>query len=166
TFTGGMFVAAGDVNSDGIADIITGTDVGGGPRVQVFDGKTRLAIRNYFAYESSFRGGVRVAAGDVNGDGMTDIITTPAEGGGPRVTAFDGRDLSVLSNFFAFDPTDRAGVYVAAGDFTGDDVAEIVVGQGATTNPLVRIFTASGVQLASAPAFPPDEFGNDFKSEV
>jgi uncharacterized protein (DUF2141 family) len=166
SFTGGMFVAAGDVNGDGIADIITGTDVGGGPRVQIFDGKTREVIHNYFAYESTFRGGVRVAAGDVNGDGFVDIITTPAEGGGPRVTVFDGRDLTVLSNFFAFDPDDRAGVYVAAGDFTGNNLADILVGQGATINPLVRLYTASGDLISSAPAFPPDEFGNEFKSEV
>lgn len=166
SFTGGMFVSTGDVNGDGIADIITGTDIGGGPRVQVFDGKTQASILNFFAYESSFRGGVRVAGGDINGDKQVDIITTPAEGGGPRVTAFDPRNLAVLANFYAFDPNDRAGVYVAAGDFNNDNVDEILVGQGATQNPQVRLFTSAGVLLASNNPFPPDEFGNAFQSEV
>ena len=166
SFTGGMYVALGDLNADGVPDIITGTDVGGGPRVQVFDGKTHQTIQNYFAYESSFRGGVRVAAGDLTGSGTIDIVTTPAQGGGPRVTAFDGQTLAVVANFFAFDPTDRSGVFVATGDMFGTGSADIVVGQGASASPLVGIYDAAGNQLALNQAFPPDEFGNAFHSDV
>ena len=51
-----------DVNGDDFADIITGTGVGGGSRVEVFDGKTGDQIMNFFAFGPSVRTGVRVGA--------------------------------------------------------------------------------------------------------
>src|SRR5262249_19647861 len=62
TFTGGVWVAAGDINADGKADVIVGADAGGGPEVRVFDGATGTLIRDFFAYGINFTGGVRVAA--------------------------------------------------------------------------------------------------------
>ena len=89
-FTGGIYVAAGDVNGDGYADVITGAGEGGGPHVVVFDGRTGAVLRGFYAYPAAFSGGVRVAAGDVTGDGRADIITAPGPGGGGVVHIFDG----------------------------------------------------------------------------
>src|SRR5262249_59785610 len=87
-FTGGVFVAAGDVNGDGRADIITGAGASGGPHVKVFSGADLSLLHSFMAYDPAFRGGVRVAAGDVTGDGRADIITGAGAGGGPHVHAF------------------------------------------------------------------------------
>jgi hypothetical protein len=58
-------------------------------------------------------GGVNVASGDVNDDGVTDIKTGPGAGGGPNVSVFDGAHLpGLLNNFMAFDPGFLGGVYV------------------------------------------------------
>jgi hypothetical protein len=145
SFTGGLYVAAGDVNDDGKADIITGTGDGGGPRVKVLDGATlgRTVLKDYFAYEDSFRGGVIVAAGDLDGDHKADVITGTGVGGGPRVIAFSGADDHVLRNFFAYEDAFRGGVLVAAGDIDGDGKADIITGTGPGGGP--RVTAVSGL---------------------
>jgi hypothetical protein len=58
-------VAAGFINGDNKADVITGAGPGGGPHVRVFDGPTGTPIRSFFPYDSRFTGGVFVAASTV-----------------------------------------------------------------------------------------------------
>ncbi|HEY3788430.1 MAG TPA: VCBS repeat-containing protein, partial [Urbifossiella sp.] len=85
---------------------------------------------NFYAFESSFRGGAYVATGDINGDGYDDIITGAGLTGGPHVRVFSGKDGSILADFFAYDPNFRGGVTVAVGDVTGDGVLDIITGPG------------------------------------
>src|SRR5207245_3539144 len=110
--TGGLYVAAGDVNGDGFADIICGADAGGGPNVSVFSGKDGSRLLSFFPYDPAFTGGVRVAAGDTNGDGKAEIITGAGAGGGPNVTVyqFAQGQAQLLQSYFAYDPLFSAGV--------------------------------------------------------
>jgi hypothetical protein len=121
--------------------IATGADAGGGPHVRVFEAGTSLLAYNFFPYEPSFTGGVRVAVGDLNGDGIDDIATIPGDGGAPRVRVFSGKDGSPMVDTFAFDPAFRGGGYVAIGDFTGDGVPDLIVTAGFGGGPRVQVFT-------------------------
>jgi hypothetical protein len=141
TFTGGIYVALGDVNHDGFADIITGADAGGGPHVQVFSGRDGHAIYSFFAYDSTFTGGVRVAAGDINNDGFADMIVAAGPGGGPHVQVFSGLDRSVLRSFFAYGPNFHGGIYVSVGDINHDGQLDIITGAGAGGGPHVQVFS-------------------------
>jgi hypothetical protein len=150
SFSGGVFVAVGDVSGDDVGDILVGADAGGVPQVKVFDGATGTEIRSFLAYDAGFAGGVRVAAGDVNGDDVADIVTGAGPGGGPHVKVFDGATGAEIRSFFAFDPGFPGGVYVAAGDIGGDGVSDLVVGADAGGAPQVKVFDGiSGIALRS-----------------
>ena len=140
-FAGGIFVAAGDVDGDGFDDIVVSAGPGGGPQVKVFDGATGAETRSFFAYAEAQRGGATVAVGDVNDDGMADIITGAGAGGAPHVKVFDGGTGAEMRSFFAYGSDLRGGVFVAAGDVDADGALDLVTGAG-TGGAHVRTFDA------------------------
>jgi hypothetical protein len=79
--------------------LVTGTGAGISPSVRVIDASG--TDTTFMAYDPLFPGGVRVALGDVNGDGVLDIITGAGPGGGPHVRIWNGTDLTELGGFFA-----------------------------------------------------------------
>lgn len=149
---GGVRVAAGDVNGDGIPDIVTGSGPGGGPVVRVFDGTTNSQANSFFAFDAAFTGGITVAAGDLDGDGRADIIA--GAGVGSQVKAFSGANGSLLRSFFAYGAF-QGGVNVAAGDLDGDGRADVITGAGAGGAPHVKAFSGqTGLEIRSFFAFP------------
>ncbi len=148
-FLGGAFVAAGDVNGDGFDDVVVGAGPGGGPHVRVFDGRLLMTTQrvvellNFMAYADSFRGGVNVATGDVNGDGRSDLIVGAGPGGGPHVRVIDALSRTDLQSFLAYDPNFRGGVNVAAGDLNGDGLDEVVLGPGIGGSAHIRVVEIS-----------------------
>ena len=117
-------MAAADVNGDGMADIITGAGPSGGPHVRAFSlaGGGVTEVASFYAYDPSFTGGVFVAGGDVNGDGIAEIITGTTRAGGPvRVFTIGGPGrVAELASFFAYIPAFQGPVRVAAADVNGD----------------------------------------------
>ncbi len=139
-FTGGVYVAVGDVTGDGTPDIVTGPEQPGGPDVRVFDGKTGNLVQEFYAYVPAFQGGVRVAVGDVAGDTRAEIITGPGPGGGPDVRVFAPGTSALVGEVMAYDPGFAGGVYVATGDTNGDGKAEVLTGPGSGMGPTVHIY--------------------------
>lgn len=133
--------------------IAVGPDAGSAPVVQVIDATTHTEKFTLTPYESKFRGGVRVAVGDVNGDGMPDVITAPGSGRAPLIKVFDGNTglqlPGLIGSFLGFDRTFLGGVFVAAGDVNGDGRDEIIASQGAI-QPKVRVLDGTtGATLQS-----------------
>ena len=145
--------------------VATGPGPGHPPVVSVtVKGQNGDDTISFMAYQKNFLGGVRVAVGDVNGDGFDDVITGSGAGALGHVKVFDGRRLgrtnALLMSFDAYQGSFRGGVFVAAGDITGDGRADIIVAPDAGGQPLVRAFDGkSGAIIASFLAYPPTYTG-------
>ncbi len=150
SYNGGVHVAAGDVDGDGRDEIVTGTNVGAGPHTRVFrdDGSS---VAEWNSYIGTFLGGVRVATGDVDGDGNDEVVTAPGPGGGPHVRVFDvvvdpvdGIVVTGSMGFHAYDPSFLGGVAVATVLDPAVDRDLVVTGPGRGGGPHLRFLTRDG----------------------
>ncbi|MEK6237293.1 MAG: hypothetical protein N2C14_21490 [Planctomycetales bacterium] len=128
---------------------VTAVDSGSGSYVRVFDAADN-GIRFTLTPYGGFTGGVRVAVGDVNGDGQQDVITGSGSGAGSGVVAdvrvFSGVDGSLLRRIAPFDGF-RGGVFVASGDVNNDGRDDIIVSADAGAGPHVKVFSGADDSL-------------------
>lgn len=173
SFTGGVFVAAGDLNNDGIDELAVGMDKGSTSRVKIFSDTDRDGLVSdnlqdgFFPFTSGFPGGARVAFGNTNNTGGEELIVGAGPGGGPQVNVYtDVNGDRVVSNeplveaFFAYAPSFTGGVYVAGGtiDSAGNSGAEIITGKGAGGGSRVIIFSDTNSNGTVSDNAPFDQF--------
>ena len=100
-FTGGVFVAGADLHPAPGAEIVTGAGAGGGPHVRVFSA-TAGDVGGFFAFAPGFTGGVRPAAGALEGGPGPEIVVAPGPGGGPHVRGFNAAGAPTATSFMAY----------------------------------------------------------------
>jgi len=163
-FSGQVNVASGDVNGDGVPDIITaeGAGTGGQSEVRIFDGASArqgkvVLLADFFPYSNAagasqtpgFAGGVNVAAADFNGDGFAELITSPGPGGQGHVKVFNFHDPAT-GQFLGSNPILETS-FVAYPGFNGNvSVAALSQAGGA---PLLITASGAGATQADIRAF-------------
>jgi hypothetical protein len=137
--TNGIDVAAGDVDGDGFDEIIVGMGEGGRPKVAIleYDG-TRTEV--FRAFGKKYKGGVNVAAGDVDGDGLAEIIVGSGGGrtGAVRVFGQHGRRKDI--SFIPFGGDFTGGVDVSSTDWELDGTDEVMVSQASDGEAWVKTY--------------------------
>ncbi|MFA6197554.1 MAG: L,D-transpeptidase family protein [Patescibacteria group bacterium] len=201
SYTGGVEVAAGDLNGDGTAEIIAGTGAGGGPQVKIFNASGQdMFTPGFFAFDKNYHGGIHVAACDFDGNGTSEIVVGSGNDSDPHVRVFDrfgtaqaldfrpfsnqdrggvsvsclnadgGRteelitaihfygvahvkvyrgnsERTIIGDFIAFPESYRGGINVAGGDLDGDGLDEVIVSASQNGGPQVLAFEAYGKPL-------------------
>lgn len=153
--TGGRFVAVGNVDGVGAGEILSGTGSGETPQLRIFTGGGADSGLRYFAYERSFRGGLRLASCDVDNDGVAEIVTAPGPGRAStiRVLRLSGGVVGEVVAFDAFESGFTGGAYVACADLDADGSAEVVVGSGPGRPGEVKVYTVGAGTVAPRAVF-------------
>lgn len=148
-FRGGLTLSTGDLNADGIFDVVVGVASGNSPHVVAFDGGDWSVLTSYFAFAPGFSGGLNLAAGDVNADGFADVAAGAARGWS-TVNIFSPKTGQQLANFYAGNnPQIKSGVQIALHDTLGLAVKDqLLASVGGTLNNFT-LGTGDAVVLAS-----------------
>lgn len=118
-FRGGVQIAVGDVNGDGYADIIAGSGPGMSATVNIYSGNGFGLLKSFQPFGADFKDGIFVAAGDVNGDGIPDVVVSAGAGWLPLVDVFSGKTVLGPGNplpeytLMPFAQSTRTGVAIA-----------------------------------------------------
>jgi len=167
-FTRGVHVATGDVNNDGVFDVVVAPVSGVAP-IKVFSGIDGSPLRSFLAFSDnfnadlnpSFAGGFSLAVGHVDADGYADIIVAPSSGAGPFVRVFSGKTGAVLRTFSVLgNEAFKGGINIAAGDADGDGRVELFATPASAAGPFVRVYNPlTGSFISSFWALPEEATG-------
>lgn len=125
--------------------------------IKVYDGNGDKLIATVTPFPG-FEGTPSVTIGDLNDDGVYDLLVGAGTGHAPEVVAYSGKAVdgkgpfeTELARFEAFDSSAQGGVSVAAAQIDGSSADSIVVGSGPGILSEVKVYHAKLPAPGTAP---------------
>lgn len=160
--TNGVNVATGDLTGDHQVNIVAGSGIGSAPLINMYTAAGTL-VASFDPYPTENDSGVTLAVGDLNGDGVDELLTMPAASAAQvRVWEYHAATNSFdqLAQAFAFDRTNLSGFTMAAGDVNNDGRAEVVVAPRASGKRVVALSMSDQNVLQELQQFTPTSFSS------
>ncbi len=140
-----------DLGGDGTSELLIGSPPGFVGEVYLIrlDGSI---INSWEAYNKNFRGGVNVTAGDLDEDGVPEIVTAPASRGGPHIRIFDGYgNPKINPGFFAAEASYTDGVSIDIKRIEDGKPPSITAITNTSPNAIFKAFDSGGSVVKSYP---------------
>jgi subtilisin family serine protease len=123
----------------------------GNSLIRTFEASGKL-LGQFSAFDRNFKGGTRVATGDIDGDREQELVVVPAGQGGPQVKIFNKKG-HLKRSFMALDGKTKSGLSVLVDDVNGDNKQEIIIASAGNYAPVVQIFSGSGKKIKEFRAY-------------
>ncbi|MGE0273183.1 MAG: multicopper oxidase domain-containing protein [Alphaproteobacteria bacterium] len=174
-YEGNVSVVMGDVNGDGVHDLVVGAGKGQAPVVAAFSGKDgfKKELVRFQAFPDDMKGGINVAAAQIDGTSADNIIVASGPGSASMVKVYGtalpsetGKAPPVFSGFKPYGD-DKSGVTLTTGfvDF-GTGRYSIVTAPGPGAVAEVKVFVYPLYTVAKGAKAPPGSHGHEKGPEM
>ena len=152
-FNGGVLLELADTDGNGTKEIIVAAKDRGEPVIKIYrySNKKLTLVRKFTAFTKSFRGGLRLVVGDLNGDGKDEIIITSLRGA-PQMQVWNGSGKKTAQKMLG-DKNSRQGLELKIADVNGDGKDDLIIVPQAGQAPTVRVLDYKYKQLAKFNAY-------------
>jgi hypothetical protein len=159
SFVGGVNLAVGDVDGDGVADIVLAPDIGKATikvfhnrRLESATGPLFVQTHSFNAFSdiSGYNGGGRIAVGNLAGapNSARELVVATGAGTAGKFRLYNLAGASPVKMWTKSDPTGfKGGLFVATGDVNGNGLDDIVTSYGPNGSGRIRVYNHGGTQL-------------------
>src|SRR5512132_358044 len=153
-------IGLGDLNRDGIQDLVVPLGNGEGNAILIGNGNGTFQVRSRIMIDETFAP-LHVAVADYNRDGFLDIARTMGDGtnGLLQILRGNGDGTFQAPNRYLVPPPSRGGIMILAGDWNADAKPDIAFVEGGAGAPLIDVLTNTTRGVPPPTPTPPPSLG-------